>query len=223
MKRYLDLTHMLDVGVVTAPLSWHPPMELELLGQVNVQGSMTHRVTFGTHTGTHIDSPAHMIIGGSPTVEGIPVETLIGKAKILRIPKENDQFIEKADFCSAGVEIEKGDIVLIHTGADRQWNQPEFFKSYPTFTLEAAEYLIKKGVAVVGMDTPSPDRGGLPKEHPMRNAVHKKLLGSGVYVVEALANLSRIPCTEVEAIILPLKIRGLDGCPVRAVAVYEEV
>lgn len=223
MKKYVDMTHLMENGMITAPLSWHPPFQTEQLGAVDTHGSMTHLVSFGTHTGTHIDSPAHMIAGGKPTLEGIPLEVLLGKAKLLHIPKAAGELISAADIESTKIKLEKGDMVFIHTGADKNWNKPAFFELYPTFAADAADYLIKKEISLLGMDTPSPDRGGLPKDHPERNMIHRKILGAGIYVVEALANLSCIPATEIEAVILPLKIKGLDGCPVRAVAVYEEI
>lgn len=222
MRHLLDLTHLLEEGVVTAPLSWHPPFHSEQLGRVDVEGSMTHKITFGTHVGTHIDSPAHMIANGKPTVENIPLDILIGQAKVFQIPKKSGEMIEEADIRNIAGLIERKDMVLIHTGADVNWNRPEFFNNYPTFSKEAAELLVHEGVSLVGMDTPSPDKTGVPKDDPERNIIHKIFLNAGVYIVEGLENLGKIPCTQVEAIMLPLKIKGADGCPVRAVAIYEE-
>jgi kynurenine formamidase len=112
--------------------------------------------------------------------------------------------------------IEVRDKVLIRYGWDRRWaTGPEgwrFIEDWPGLSGEAAEYLVDKGVSLVGCDTLAID-AAVSRENP----AHHALLGTEVYIVENLNNLDLLPpfCLFLA---LPLKIRGGSGSPVRAAA-----
>ncbi len=218
--KYLDLTYPMEEGMLSVPLPHHPPFRAEQMGAVPTHGSMTHKVSFGTHLGTHMDSPAHMFEGAHPTIDEIPLSVVIGKAKLLRIPKEEDGLITAGDVLETGVKLEKGDRILVCTGNSVRWGTDRFFTHSPVFSEDAGKLFAEKEIALLGMDLPSPDRGGVPLGDPKRNVVHKTLLGKGIIIVECLANLDEIPVREPEVILLPLRTKGLDGCPIRAVAAY---
>jgi kynurenine formamidase len=178
----------------------------------------SYEVSFGTHTGTHMDSPAHMVENGSPRIDSIPLDTLIGPAKLINIPKESYGKITVDDFENCGVIIEKGDRLIVRTGWYKTWGTKKFFAEYPCFTIEAAKWLVKKGIKLIGMDSPSPD-DPLDKLAPgQANPMHYEFLNNGIIIVEYLDNLDEITCTNFDCYLLPLLIKDADGCPIRAIA-----
>ena len=78
----IDLSYNMKNGMLTYNAPWHPSFSIKQLAQIKVEGRETRKVSFGTHTGTHIDAPRHFIEQGN-TVEKIPLEKLIGKVTII--------------------------------------------------------------------------------------------------------------------------------------------
>jgi kynurenine formamidase len=123
----------------------------------------------------------------------------------------------------ADVDVRKGDAVLIRTGWGRLWtvDNARFIKGEPGIGLEAAEFLVKRNVMMVGSDNwavevrPYPDKGlFLP--------VHGYLLNvNGIYLIENLdlEALGRDKVVEFAFIVEPLKLRGATGSSVAPIAV----
>ena len=102
--------------------------------------------------------------------------------------------------------------VLLNTGWADRVKGPAYFKDFPGIEAEAARWLIRRKVVMLGLD--------LPSVHPKKyKAVHELLFRGGVAVTEGLINLSRLPRGEVFFVGLPLALAGLDGSPIRALAV----
>ncbi len=219
MAAYIDLTHTFKEGMQTGQGS---PVEFTQIGRQFVEGFKSTRVCFSTHTGTHIDSPAHMLGEDEqiePLVHQMPLDTLIGPAKVIRLTKNKGEVVSREDLIGSGVQLGKGDRLLVSLDWAKHFNSRQFFDLYPYFSLDAIQYIIDCGVVLLGMDTPSPDRNDLPYTDPERTINHKTLMRAGVLVVETLDNITAIPGDECEVIILPLKALNLDGFPVRAVAI----
>ena len=108
-------------------------------------------------------------------------------------------------------KFQSGAKVVCRTGWDRMFNRPEFFTDFPSFTVEAAQWIAARRIGLLGMDMPTPSTEW--KE------VHWALLGKGteIVIVEGLANLDRVP-ERFTLAAFPLNITGRDGSPVRAVA-----
>jgi arylformamidase len=166
---------------------------------------------FDSHCGTHVDVPSHVIAGGR-SLDEMPLDTFVGPAQKVRI-----------EFTRPGRSISVEDLppimrtrIIFHTGwSDQLEENPEgYFTQHTDLTEEAARYLVTLGVQVVGIDCPSVDRTG--------NAAHMVLLGSNVIIIENLTNTGQLP-DFFDLITLPLRIQGVDGCPVRAVAITGEV
>ena len=222
MKRYIDLSHAIHEGMITAPAPWHPVVEITQLGRHCMEGRESYKITFGTHTGTHIDTPAHMIENGAPRVDKLPLDVTVGKAKLLNIPKGPYGKITLKDIQSCGIAVQKGDRIVINTGWYKKWNTQVFFREHPSITLEAANWLVDQGVIYVLLDMPSPDEPQEKLVAGQANPIHHAFLGKGVFISECMTNLDEIPSAEFELIVLPLLIRDADGAPVRAVAVVED-
>lgn len=163
-------------------------------------------ITMSSHFGTHMDAPRHFIFTAT-SVDQIPLSTLVGKFKVFQV--KSKQLIQKKDI--ERLPIQKGDRVLFKTINSNIITGAKFNPSYVSLSLEAAEYLAKKKISLVGIDYFGIEAKSAPG-HP----VHMALLSKNIIVIEAL-NLQKTPPGSYQGAILPLKIENGDGSPVRAV------
>jgi kynurenine formamidase len=190
-----------------------PRLEITTASTIAETGCMLHSVKLGTHNGTHIDAPAHMIEGAA-TLGQIPVETFVGTGKL--VEGFSVEALEALE--AAGNGIAAGDIVLFHTGASERFDEEWYFTGYPVMPDEVADWLVAKGVKLVGLDTCSADNvEGFP--------IHKKLLGAGIPIIETLRitqdTLAALRGQQFDVYALPLKL-DLDGAPARVIAVCDD-
>jgi arylformamidase len=202
----IDLTIPLEDGTPSFP--GEPGGHFLPFASFAAQGFVAHQLLLYTHLGTHIDAPAHFLPGGAG-VERWPLDQLIGPAMVVRLREGAAGEVDREDFVWPR-PVREGDRVLLHTGWDRHWGSPAYFTGFPSLSPACATFLADAGVALVGMDTPT------PHEHRPEE-VHRILLGGGVAILEGLTGLGRIPHPFGELICLPLPLVGLDGAPVRAV------
>jgi kynurenine formamidase len=219
-RRVVDLTHPMHEGMTTYPSPCHPVFEMTQLGRHGLEDRETRRVTFGTHTGTHCDAPRHFIADGE-SVDNLSLDVLIGPAQVVDLtfigPLER---VEVAHFQSAMGDSRPKRVLLRFDWSDR-WGQMSFYKEHPYLSAEAAEWLVNRGVKLLGMDSPTPDDPRSGPNNPPDSPNHQILLGAGVILVEYLCNLRALTQSNIELIVLPLKLRGADGSPVRCVAIEQ--
>jgi len=176
-------------------------------------------VTFDTHSGTHLDAPSHQI-PGAPALDRMDLGKCIGPARVIDCTAKGPyQMIDVADLEAIADRVGPGARLLFRTDWSRRWRDPDFDEGYPAFTVEAATWLTERGVALVGIDTPSVAPCYRPVE--FINAVHRPFLEAEVVLVENLTNLAAVRQQAVTFAALPLNLVGSDGCPVRAVAIEE--
>ncbi len=181
-----------------------PKVKIQPAGVFDNDGYNDHLLSIGTHIGTHIDAPLHMVKDGK-ALDKISIDKFVGRGKYVKV--DGEFTIDSVE--SAGVD--EGDIVLFHTGMSDQYYGSSYFEDFPAMTIEVAEYLIKKKVKMVGLDTGSADsKDGFP--------IHKALLGSGVLIIENLTNLDELAGNEFMVYALPLNL-DIDGAPARVIAV----
>lgn len=189
-----------------------------------------HYVIFmSDHAGTHIDAPFHTNPDGF-TTERIPLEWCFSDGVVLDFTdKESGYEIMAADVEGAlkeiGYTLKPLDIVLIHTGASKDWETNEdFLDQQPGMSAGATHYLIDNGVRVMGIDASGWD---VPiwKMHETRRYydAHRVMLEKDYCHMENLVNLDQIPRSHgFKLSVLPIKFRGISGTPVRAVAMIDE-
>ncbi len=168
-----------------------------------------------SHTGTHMDAPYHFADGGA-RIHEIPVGRLLGSALLVRARKGANRAVTKRDllaFERDNGKIPDGASVFFHTGWQEFLKSDGYFAENPGLSERAAEYLASKKANMVGIDSPSIDCG-----NSRRFPAHRALSRNGVLIVENLANLDRIPGSRFDFAVLPLKLKGATGSPVRAVA-----
>jgi len=217
----VDLTHTLEAGIPVWPTHarfGHTLYESQELGDVATQFALT----MGEHTGTHMDAPLHFISEGpgSYGIDEVPLDRLTGRAAVIEAPDLPPVGLLTAEHVREWEgehgPIRERDRVLIRYGWDARWGTgaegTSFLEDWPGLGQDAAEYLVEKGVSLVGCDTLAVDAFGSEE-----NPAHYVLLGNEVYIVENLKNLGTLPpfCLFMA---FPLKVKGGSGSPVRAVA-----
>lgn len=213
-REVIDLTHGVEEGMIKFDANWHPEVEVEKLGTISTVGRESRAIQVGTHTGTHVDAPLHFVEGGG-TVDDIPLDVLVGDVKLVDMTNLGEGSAVTAEVLA---DVELNERVVFHFDWARHFGNAErFYHGYPHFTVEAADALIAAGVRLVGYDTPSPDDSRGPIDGSKEDSpIHKQFLGSGVVLVEYLANLDAVPDPVGWTLCaMPLKILGADGAPAR--------
>jgi kynurenine formamidase len=172
-------------------------------------GYRVSHLHLGSHSGTHVDAPSHVVEDGVG-VDELPMHLLVGPAVLVDLrdlgPRKPVEWERLAGYARPGR------MLVLHTGWDRFWGSVAY-EEHPYLDAEAASGLVSAGVRTVGIDALSIDQTGgeaLP--------AHEALLHSGAVVVENLTNLAAVDHPEPVLCVLPLPLRGGDGSPVRGVA-----
>jgi arylformamidase len=169
-------------------------------------GCNMHELHLGTHTGSHVDVPFHFLKDGK-TVDQIPLYRFIEMVQVVEVKKSRIS-VEDLSLLEEGV---KG--VLFKTKNSDYMEMEAFYKDYAYLTLEAAEWLIDRKIRLIGIDYVSIEEFGTPSFQ-----VHKKLLEAEILLFEGL-NLKDVPPGKYVFIGLPLRLKGMDGSPVRALLI----
>lgn len=179
------------------------------------------------HFGTHVDAPAHFVPGGW-TVDQIPVIRFVRPAVRIDLRakalKDEDYRMTREDILSFerknGV-IAPGTVVLVMTGWDARWSEPARYRNehdgalhFPGLSVEAAETLIQRDIAAIGIDTPSVDYGPSTAYE-----VHHATLPHDIYHIENVANLLAVPVKDFSVVVAPAYVKGGSGAPARVFAV----
>jgi arylformamidase len=192
-----DITRDLSGDAVIYPGDVRPRFRENDNGQYRVT-----EMTIGSHTGTHIDAPSHYIEGGL-TVDEISLAVLVGPARVLDC-SDAGEVIEPAHLNG---RLDGARTVLVKTWFS---GRREFDPGYPSLSLEAARMIADSGIGCLGIDTPSVE------SFHGDGAVHRRLLGSGTVILELL-DLSAAPEGDYFMTALPLRLKGVDGSPVRVI------
>lgn len=167
----------------------------------------------GTHTGTHIDAPSHFYPDGK-TIGQFSLDRFILPGIVVTVlDLHDDEPIGHEVFEGALTRVPKGGAVAVRTDWDRFWKVDRYLR-HPYLTTAAARFLTAAGVGLLAIDALSPDSTVQETSH-----VHEILLGNDILIVENLTGLAQLrPDTIYQFSFLPLRLRALDGSPVRAVA-----
>ncbi len=216
--KIIDLSLHIEEGMMTFPTHWHPVVEVTILGRHGIEGRETRKIVLGTHIGTHADAPRHFIPNGR-TIDEVPLDILVGPATVVNFsPCRALQVIDVPDLkAKLGNKVPAR--LILRTDWSEYFGQMAFYNEYPFFSEAAATWMVENGVRLIAMDTPSPDNPAHSRGTAKDSPNHKVLLGAGVVLVEYVCNLKSVTASEVELVVLPLKLKGCDGSPVRCVAI----
>ncbi|MBI2032207.1 MAG: cyclase family protein [Candidatus Levybacteria bacterium] len=180
-----------------------PKTKIEPAGILEKDGYEDHYVCIGTHAGTHMDAPRHMVSQGK-SLDEIDLNQFTGKGVYVKINGKRFDLDEIKK-----VPIDEGGIVLFHTGMSDVYYQSEYYDNYPAITEEIADYLVEKKVKMVGVDMCSVDHEPFP--------IHRILLKQGILIIENLTNLAALEGKQFTIYAFPIKLQ-IDGAPTRVVA-----
>ena len=206
-KKIIDISVSINEKLPVWPGS--PGAEIKTLMKIGPESvaNVSH-ISIESHTGTHIDAPLHFIKDGHTTAE-IALSTLIGTCQVVHIPHVKSIGPDELK----KIPLEKGiKRILLKTDNQHLWDKKEytFEEDYCALNAEGAQYLVDKGIELVGIDYLSIQRFHDPID------THVILLKNDVVILETI-DLRSVEAGIYRLICLPLKIEGIEGCPVRAV------
>ena len=210
----VDLSHPIRPGMPAYPGA--PGLSFTPIADYQSDGYREREVRFVSHTGAHLDAPAHMI-PGAKTLDAFPVEHFSGPGCVLHVsdlPPGGSIGTDRLDAIAG--ELRSAAFLLVRTGWAAKWGTPAYFEGIPTFAEPAAEHLAGLAEAHggslrgVGLDVISVDPVGAEKF-----PIHHILLGAGLVIVENLADLSPLPAAGFEFYCPPLPLADADGAPCR--------
>ncbi len=210
--KIIDLTHTINEIMPVYPGTERP--KLQEANTIERDGFKETLLTMFSHTGTHMDAPAHLF-SGNKTLDVLPASAFAGSALV--IDCRDIRAGEKVPFSY----IEKhrkladaADFLLFNFGWDKYWGADEYYGSYPCVDESIVNYVIESGKKGIGLDTISLD--------PITDdnlSLHKVLLSrNNAVIIENLTNLDKLGGELVSFFALPLKFENADGAPIRAVA-----
>ena len=189
----------------------HPEIRFERIQEIG-KGSKANvtQIELGVHSGTHLDAPLHFLNGGFD-VTSVNLETLIGPALLVEV--SDVQVINAAilETLSIPQDTER---LLIKTSNSQLWseNKTDFHTDFIAISNSGAKWIVEHGIRLVGVDYLS--------VAPYGNSgpTHRTLLQAGVIPVEGL-NFDGVKEGEYHLICLPIKLKGCEGAPARAVLI----
>lgn len=207
----IDLTHTICPEMPVYP-GTVPPV-LEPAATLTSRGWRETRLSISSHSGTHMDAPAHILPDGS-TLDQLPPSQFYGRAVALDVTHLEGGVITADYLKEQNGTLRTANFALFYTGWEQRWNTEAFFEdTFPVLEPAAAKYLVSCGLKGVGTDAFGVDRLSSGELE-----AHKILLKGGLVILENLCLKKVVGRTDFMLMALPLKYQGADGAPVRAVA-----
>lgn len=205
---------MYDISVGISPdlPVWpgDPPVKLERLKDVakGDDSTVTH-LSFGAHVGTHVDAPLHFLEGGD-TVDHLPLRLLTGRAYVVDMGKA--ETIDEAALQRVNLPPRTRRVLFKTRNSELWGKENRFVETYVSLTPGGVNWLVKKGVQLVGVDylSVAPFKDTVP--------THRALLSAKVIILEGL-DLREVSQGRYTLYCLPLKLVGAEGAPARAILV----
>lgn len=202
-KKIIDISIPLSNGTVVYP--GDPAVQITTFKPLKEGQSRLSQINMGTHSGTHIDAPAHTMDGKE--VNDLPLSNFVGSCRVLDF-SDVEEKISKEDLLKK--EIKSGERILVKTknssiGFDTWRNDFIYLDG------DAADFLAEVEIVLFGIDTWSVKQKGSKD-----NRAHNSLLSKNIPIIETI-NLNGVSEGEYFLVCLPLKIIGVEGAPARVV------
>jgi arylformamidase len=201
---WIDVSVPLRSGMVHWP--GDPAVSIELVAAMaRGDDADVTALNIGAHTGTHMDAPSHFVPGAA-SLDALDPDAVLGPARVISIT--DPVAVTAAELERHG--IEPGERLLFRTSnSDRCWSTDDFVEDFVYISEDAAALLAERRVRLVGIDYLSV--GGF---HADGVAIHRRLLGAGVWILEGLDLRGASP-GRYEMACLPLRLAGAEGAPAR--------
>jgi kynurenine formamidase len=215
VRRVVDLSRRVDDATQVYP--GDPEVRLEPATTLAAHGVNVLGVHIGSHSGTHVDAPYHFVEDGA-RIDELDPRLFVGPAEVLDVRgKGQRERVTAEDLRPYENRLSGGVIAVVRTGWEEHYGTPLYY-DHPFLDRGAAQLLLDAGVRTVAVDALNVDETVLEGEQPDGYPAHHLILGAGGVIAENLANLGAIDFPEPLISLLPIKLGGSDGAPVRAVA-----
>ncbi len=207
MKVY-DISYLLNESTPIYP--GNANFSIKRVQNMPKDSSNSSAITMGSHFATHIDAPVHVIEDGKG-IDKFPIDRFVGKCDVLDFSMLDTESIDKKDLEKKNI---KNNIVLIKTkNSIRGFDI--FHEDFIYLSDSGSDYLLSKGVKLVGIDGPSIKKF---RYHP--DYVHNNLLGNDCLIAEGL-NLLEVLQGEYFFLGAPLNFEGSDASPARIILIED--
>ncbi len=211
--RLIDLTHALNSPIPT----WTGGCGFEALQLMDYEeGARVQELHLLAGAGTHMDAPSHFI-PGAKNIDQLLLQDLLAPLSVVDLSKEKKEITldDFKQYEKSYGKIAPGSVVVGNTGWSQFWSDPDKYREgFPTFSEEVGDFLLERKIKGLGIDALSPD----PRESGF--PLHHQLLKEGVYFLENLTRLDRLPKSGAWILSLPLKIEGGTESPIRSIGLY---
>ncbi|MBY0357880.1 MAG: cyclase family protein [Candidatus Obscuribacterales bacterium] len=226
-NKIVDLTHTISADIPNYRND-RDAFQYTTVATVNKDGYGYGTFQMPEHYGTHIDAPCHFLAGAT-SIDQLPTANLFVPCVVIDVRKEVERNQDYSLSLEKIKEFEKKGLIPAHsavlllTGWSQRWHNPQAYRNadsqghlhFPGYSHEAAEFLAeKRQAAYLGIDTLSLDPGNT-SQFP----VHSHILTKGVYLIENLACLDKLPARGAKLFCGALPIKNGTGSPARIVAV----
>ena len=210
-EKIIDLSHPMYHEMPV----WPDSTPVAIATEKHKEGWNVSIVCLSLHTATHLDAPSHNY-PGAHTLDQISLDALVGDAAVVHVlgkPPKGKIGVE--DIQKAENDIAETGRIILDTGWYKYYGRPgkpDFYTEFPELTQEAARWLVDKGIKFYATDAPTPSLSENVE-------VHQILFEKNIPVLENMTNLDQLTTSRVRLIALPINFKGIEGCPVRAVAI----
>jgi kynurenine formamidase len=215
IRRIVDLSHPIHDDMPIYP--GDPVVRITPAATIAEDGCHVQHVHLGSQTGTHLDAPFHFFDDGAQ-VDDLALDRLCAPAVIADVRSAPARSaITWSDLAPVAGQLGPRTILVLHTGWSRHWGTDRYH-AHPYLDATAAQRILDAGTRTIAIDAMSLDETVESSDHPTGFAAHTAVLGAGGVIAENLTNLAAIDFPDPVLSLLPIRLRGADGAPIRAVA-----
>jgi arylformamidase len=215
MGKMLDITGSLstDMWSYRPGIPDIPPFEHRRWATIEERGWEADWFAMPTLAGTYLETGKHLF-EGVISIDQVPLDRLSIAASVAVIPKNAREHITVDDLEHHVSGLESGNALLVSTGWDRYWfdDGSTFVTKSPHFTRDAMQWIVDRGVTILGGDFPAfddPDEAG-------SEGVNTILFGADALILAPLVRLSEWGEPRAHLTVLPIPLQGACGAPCRA-------
>lgn len=216
MMKIIDLTYTIAENMPVYPGTDTP--KLQAANTYEQNGFRETLLTMFSHTGTHMDAPAHLF-AGKKTLDNFQMSQFVGTAYIIDCSDLSAGDTITMNYINKDrAKADKAEFLIFMTGWGQYWGTEQYFWEYPYIDQKVIEYIIQTHKKGVGLDTI-----GIDPIADENLTTHRTLFAeNNRVIIENLTNLAQVGTNLFTLFALPLKFENSDGAPIRAVAVLEE-
>jgi kynurenine formamidase len=213
--RVVDLSHPITAETQVYP--GDPVPHIEQHSTIERDGFNLMSISMGSQSGTHVDAPFHFD-NATKRIDELPLPLFVGPATLLDCGVLEPRQAITAHSLGAQLDsVQAGDIVLFKTLWSRHYGTDEYFNN-PYLDADLVRQLLARGVLTFGLDAINIDETPDDTHPGVGFPVHHLIAQAGGVICENLTNLESIDFERPLVSLLPMKFIGIDGAPVRAVA-----